>query len=59
MRKPDAFGIVNASNSCNEELIAEVGRTRGGDGGEAAGGGMDPLNPITPYTIGRRVLALP
>jgi hypothetical protein len=37
--EPNAFGIMIAFNSYKNELVAEIGMTRGGDGGEAACGG--------------------
>ncbi len=37
--RPNAFGLLIASNSYKNELVAEIGMTRGGDGGDAACGG--------------------
>jgi hypothetical protein len=37
--EPNAFGIVIAYDSYKNELVAEIGMTRGGDGGNAACGG--------------------
>lgn len=41
--EPNAFGIVIAYNSYKNELVAEIGMTRGGDGGCAACGGEAQL----------------
>ena len=37
--RPNAFGLMIASNSYHSEMVAELGRTRGGDGGVTACGG--------------------
>ena len=37
--QPNAFGILIATNSYKNELVAEIGTTRGGDGGSSACGG--------------------
>jgi hypothetical protein len=37
--QPNAFGILIAFDSYKDELVAEIGTTRGGDGGSAACGG--------------------
>ncbi len=37
--EPNAFGIVIGFNSYKNELVAQIGTTRGGDGGDAACGG--------------------
>jgi hypothetical protein len=37
--QPNAFGIVIATDSYKDELVAEIGTTRGGDGGNSACGG--------------------
>lgn len=38
-RRPNAFGLVIAANPYHFELVAEIGTTRGGDGGHAVCGG--------------------
>jgi hypothetical protein len=38
--RPNAFGVIVASTPYQNELVAELGMTRGGDGGGAVCSGM-------------------
>jgi hypothetical protein len=39
--QPNAFGILIAFNAYKYELVAEIGTTRGGDGGNSCCGGAE------------------